>query len=690
VYRATDTALGREVAVKVLLKRFTPGSGTAGRFREEARIAAQLQHPGIPPVHDLGTLPDGRPFLAMKLIRGETLDALLAARAPGRAGGPPAGSPEPPPVAAADLPRFVAVFGQICQAVGYAHQHGVIHRDLKPSNVMVGSFGEVQVMDWGLAKVLAGGAADVAGEVSSGRDGPAHTRVGSVLGTPAYMPPEQAQGRLAAVDRRSDVFGLGGILCQILTGLPPYTGPHRDAVLALAWDARLDDARARLAACGADPELVALAERCLAADPIDRPADAGAVAAAVAAHLTGVQEKAQQERVDRERRRAWAAARRRRRLVVAAVATLAAAVVIAPHAREAYAQRQLRQWAGWAAAYHPAYEITSAYRVSDGRCQLAVTRTSASPGDPAPDQVVTAVFHRAEHDGLLDRVAALDLTGLGLTHVPPEVFCLPRLAALHLGGNQLTELPADVARLADLTTLVLAQNLLETLPPELERLDKLAALDVADNALKTVPPVVFRIPSLTSLSLKRNEQMAEYDLPADVAGLPNLTTLDLGRTNLKRLPAEVGRLTKLTRLHAPRNNLTELPAEIGQLRNLIALHLSNNPLTGLPPQIGSLQNLAELYVSDCGLGELPAEVGRLANLTTLHASGNQLLAVPPEIAGLQKLRTLDLRTNGRGEQKFLALPPDLANVFHARRTAVHLGTGPAAGGHVHGLRRGKK
>src|SRR6185437_3796140 len=116
---------------------------TASRFDAEGRITAQLQHPGIPPVHDMGTLPDGRPYLSMKLIKGETLDELL------RRG---AGLAE-------DRGRFVAAFEQVCQALGYAHAHDVIHRDLKPANVMVGAFGEVQVMDWGLAKVLGGPAA---------------------------------------------------------------------------------------------------------------------------------------------------------------------------------------------------------------------------------------------------------------------------------------------------------------------------------------------------------------------------------------------------------------------------------------------------------------------------------------------------------------------------------------------------
>jgi serine/threonine protein kinase len=188
IYQATDTALRREVAVKLLQERFSPNSGVARRFADEAHITAQLQHPGIPPVHDVGTLPDGRPFLAMKLIKGQTLEALLQARLG----------------VTAERARFVAAFEQVCQAIAYAHAHDVIHRDLKPANVMVGAFGEVQVMDWGLAKVLGAqpddttdAATTTAGaRVVSQRDSDGLlTEAGSVLGTPAYMPPEQAVGR---------------------------------------------------------------------------------------------------------------------------------------------------------------------------------------------------------------------------------------------------------------------------------------------------------------------------------------------------------------------------------------------------------------------------------------------------------------------------------------------------------------
>src|SRR5262249_33573261 len=245
---------------KVLQDRFPADSPVARRFTDEARITAQLQHPNVPAVHDLGVLPDGRPFLAMKLIKGCTLAARLGER------------PDP----AADRGRFVAIFEHVCQAVAYAHSLRVIHRDLKPSNVMVGKFGEVQVMDWGLAKVLpeggpAGGrpgreppaadgtvirtrragTADTPG--GSGSPTPP-TRTGSVLGTPAYMAPEQAGGEVDRLDARADVFGLGAVLCEVLTGKPPYTGRDEDQIYRKAMAANQADAHARLNACGAEPE----------------------------------------------------------------------------------------------------------------------------------------------------------------------------------------------------------------------------------------------------------------------------------------------------------------------------------------------------------------------------------------------------------------------------------------------------
>jgi tetratricopeptide (TPR) repeat protein len=332
VYRATDTALGREVAVKVLQERFAHDSGTARRFADEARIAAQLQHPGIPPVHDLGTLPDGRPFLSMKLIKGSTLADRLQHR----------------PDLETDRAAFVAVFEAVCQAVGYAHAHKVIHRDLKPSNIMVGAFGEVQVMDWGLAKVLgerepAPTSADPPKaedtrawtRVSPLPQAGSHTEAGDLVGTAAFIPPEQAVGQIERVNERSDVFGLGAVLAVILTGKPPYVGETVESVRIQAVRGNLVDCFARLDASSAEPELIALCKKCLAFEPDDRPRHGGEVGQAVAALRAAADERARRaelERVRVEGEKAAAEARtlerrkRRRALLVAAVVLALAAL----------------------------------------------------------------------------------------------------------------------------------------------------------------------------------------------------------------------------------------------------------------------------------------------------------------------------------------------------------------------------
>ncbi len=218
VLRGRDVDLGRDLAIKVLLEKFANRPDVARRFIEEAQIGGQLQHPGVVPVYDIGKFGD-RPFFTMKLVKGQTLAAILSER-------------EQP---TDDRPRLLSIALQVSQAMAYAHAKGVIHRDLKPANIMVGAFGEVQVMDWGLAKVLAEGGIHDEERASRAHQEPQETVIrtarstgfhgtfgtdteaGSVLGTPAYMPPEQASGDIANLDRRADVFGLGAILCEILT-----------------------------------------------------------------------------------------------------------------------------------------------------------------------------------------------------------------------------------------------------------------------------------------------------------------------------------------------------------------------------------------------------------------------------------------------------------------------------------------
>ena len=330
VYRAHDRLLNRTVAVKVMRGKFVHRPDLLRRFTAEARINGRLQHPGVVPVYEVGTLSDARPFIAMKLIEGQTLARLLRERV----------NPTENQV------HFLKVFEAFCQTMAYAHQEGVIHRDLKPDNVMVGAFGEVQVMDWGLAKFL-----DPAAAVSSTPDGfeaieksaylsdgitntpvdefPTHatavvavgpetpgvgqTTAGEVFGTLAYMPPEQARGEMDRVDRRSDVFSLGAILCQILTGQPPYFGPS-ESLKEMVRGGKLFGANILLDRCGADQTLIVLAKHCLEVDPLNRPADAGVLAVLVTECLEKLQDRTRQmedTRLQAEARVAEAEARER-------------------------------------------------------------------------------------------------------------------------------------------------------------------------------------------------------------------------------------------------------------------------------------------------------------------------------------------------------------------------------------------
>ncbi|GIW85193.1 MAG: hypothetical protein KatS3mg107_0853 [Gemmataceae bacterium] len=314
VWHARDLSLQRDVAVKLLKPRVSPESLAVQRFLAEARLTGQLQHPGIPPVHELGTLSDGRPFLAMKLVKGQNLHELLKQR----------------PNASHDRGRFLAIFEQVCHAVGYAHAHNVIHRDLKPGNVMVGTHGEVQVMDWGLAKVLGlscerqraetddpDATIGLLTEIDTPARADSATRTGSVLGTPAYMAPEQAGGEIRKLDARSDVFGLGAMLCEILTGRPPYWGADSNEIRlqAVRWETA--EAFARLEVCGAEPELIALCKRCLAKEQADRPADGNAVAQEVAAIRQAAEDRARRAELEKAQALVRAAEQhKRRRLVV--------------------------------------------------------------------------------------------------------------------------------------------------------------------------------------------------------------------------------------------------------------------------------------------------------------------------------------------------------------------------------------
>jgi serine/threonine-protein kinase len=322
VLRGRDPDLGRDLAVKVLRPDHQHDPAVVSRFTEEAQIGGQLQHPGIVPVYDVSRSAGQRPYFTMKLVKGQTLATMLQERA----------SP------ADDLPRFLGIFEQVCQTLAYAHSKSVLHRDLKPSNIMVGAFGEVQVMDWGLAKVLRPTAATPAPVTPEPRRSGVRTvrshvagaesQAGAALGTPAYMAPEQARGEVDRLDGRTDVFGLGAMLCEILTGQPPFTGRSANEVLARAMGADVADAFHRLDACGAEAALVRLARECLAADPEARPRDAGVVAAAVTAYQHSVAQRLRRAELQRAEAQVQAREERKRRWLTALLAGAGVALVL--------------------------------------------------------------------------------------------------------------------------------------------------------------------------------------------------------------------------------------------------------------------------------------------------------------------------------------------------------------------------
>ncbi len=252
VLSVRDHRLDRQVALKELLRSDDPEPRR--RFIREARITARLEHPNIVPVHELGERPDGTPFYTMRQIEGRTLAQALK-------------EAEGPRARLALLPALVAV----CQAVGYAHSRGVVHRDLKPHNVMLADFGEVAVIDWGLARSL---------------DEPDEDEavLGRVMGTPAYMSPEQAHGTHHRVGPEADVWALGVILGELLSGSPPFGGVGSAQIITTL---RRGEGPALQTPAGMPPELVAIAQRAMERAPEARYAEAGEMARELVAWQTG-------------------------------------------------------------------------------------------------------------------------------------------------------------------------------------------------------------------------------------------------------------------------------------------------------------------------------------------------------------------------------------------------------------------
>jgi len=278
VRRVYDRNLLRTVAMKLLDPKIAAMPGERDRFLEEAQITGQLEHPNIPAVHELGSDEEGTHYFTMKLVRGQTLEQILRAGFNLRS--------------ERHLFSALSTFVKVCDAVNFAHSRGVVHCDLKPANIMVGKHGEVYVMDWGIARLRAtprpSGADTQKQAVAVRRAASERNDDGKVVGSLGFMSPEQAQGRNAQLDERSDVFSLGAILYRILTGRPPYLAQTELELLELASHARW---KPPVEVAGPDAQLplrlCAIAEKAMAKEPGDRYPSVAALRYDVEQYLSG-------------------------------------------------------------------------------------------------------------------------------------------------------------------------------------------------------------------------------------------------------------------------------------------------------------------------------------------------------------------------------------------------------------------
>ncbi|MGE0430768.1 MAG: protein kinase [Planctomycetota bacterium] len=341
IRRMVDNDLGREVAMKVILDR--PDEDAIVRFVREARIGGQLEHPGIPPVHELGIDPLGNVYFTMKLVRGESLaqriqrlrDDLLAGN----------GDESFPFV------QRLEVFKKVCDAMAFAHAHGVIHRDLKPDNIMVGRFGEVLVMDWGLARLPSGSSAlesqlSITPTIHDHTPSTVHTMQGEILGTPAYMAPEQARGQIDRLDRRSDVFALGTILYEMLTLRRAHEGRTVFELLGRVIEGKVvppgervrTDAELATTGLRVPPEMDAIVRKAMELRPRARYDSAAALKADIEQFESGgMVGAAQYSTMQRAAR--WVR-KHRRSLAAAAIVMVCAAIAVLAALRAADAARE--------------------------------------------------------------------------------------------------------------------------------------------------------------------------------------------------------------------------------------------------------------------------------------------------------------------------------------------------------------
>jgi len=286
VHLATDTSLRREVAMKMHSRGAEMSDVELLRFTHEAQVTGQLGHPGIVPVHDLGKLPDGRPYYTMRKIEGDSLKDVFAALK----------RDDPEMIDRWSVTHMVVVLLRVADALAFAHDRGVIHRDVKPANIMAGQYGEVLLLDWGVARVI-GSSTDDNRPVDTWRSvgGEDLTIDGTVAGTPAYMAPEQARGDIEAIGPAADVYSIGVILYEFLCGKRPFRARNIQSLLDMVVSDDVVPIGQRQLKHHLPPELEALCMRCLAKNPEERFSNGAELATALEAFLEGSRKQQQAE-----------------------------------------------------------------------------------------------------------------------------------------------------------------------------------------------------------------------------------------------------------------------------------------------------------------------------------------------------------------------------------------------------------
>ena len=528
VYRALDETLEREVAVKLLRNRYAKNNAMIGRFLVEAQICAYLQHPGIVPVYEMGVTEDQIPFFSMKLIEGRTLAELMDERAD------------------KDLARvrFITIIENICQTLAYAHSRRIIHRDLKPSNIMVGPFGEVQVLDWGFAKSLDRAELEIATErvpQPSLRSG-ISSIAGSVLGTPSYMSPEQARGDVGALDERCDVFAIGAILAEILTGR--RSSARRDEEPLEDSVERINAERQRrLMDCDSDAELVDIACDCLSMDREGRPETATVVAEAIAVYRANMERRTRAaELMAAEARGRSEEERKAHRLAMAVSYLVLVAVILGAgviwgldsvrrqgqlrHDRtvkaavaEAYAHLAREDWVKAEHALSKAREHVTRDSAKEVSAELAKAKRTY---DEARSLAVTVTVTRERNAAMLLRFR--QIVGLPLDHPSADETYVAAFADTGFDANSLALPAALLARSA-------SEPLRTLLPHALEDWAlRIASADPARSAaLDRVLSHLDADPVRQALRGAGAEALVRAATRHDPAGAAPLTTLSLAR-----------------------------------------------------------------------------------------------------------------------------------------------------------------